>query len=170
MGSTKRETLFDTPILSSAVCIVTGSVAAELFVKSAISTAGIILPKVRKGLIPLANKNSGNTIKNCMTLPPNMTATYLPSDAITIPAENWADSCAAKATMPRGKAHISPWMSVNSKSCKPNRPFTTTSFLSFCGIFAKAMPTAAASRSMESTLPSAKGFMMLLGITPRMWS
>ena len=88
MGNTKRDTLLDTPIRFSAVCIVTGNVAAELLVKSAISTAGIILPKVLIGLMPLAKRNNGSTMKNCTTLPPKITATYLPSDAITMPAEN----------------------------------------------------------------------------------
>ena len=41
----------ETPSLSSAVCIVTGNVAAELFVNRAINTAGIILPNVRTGFI-----------------------------------------------------------------------------------------------------------------------
>lgn len=56
MGNTKRDTLLDTSIRFSAVCIVTGNVAAELLVKSAISTAGIILPKVLIGLMPLAKR------------------------------------------------------------------------------------------------------------------
>ena len=55
IGNTNRDTLLDTPILVSAVFMVTGRVAAELFVKSAINTAGIILLSVRTGLMPLAN-------------------------------------------------------------------------------------------------------------------
>ena len=64
MGSTKRDTLLDTPRRSSAVCIVTGSVAAELLVNSAINTAGIILPSVRNGFRPLASRKSGRMMKN----------------------------------------------------------------------------------------------------------
>ena len=45
IGNTKRATFFLMPRRFSAVSIVTGSVAALLFVKSAISTAGIIFPK-----------------------------------------------------------------------------------------------------------------------------
>lgn len=126
MGSTKRETFFDTLSQSSAVCIVTGSVAAELLVKSAISTAGIILPKMRIGFKPLIMRNNGRMIKNWMILPPRMTATYLPSEDITMPAENWAESWAAKDTMPRGNAQMRLWMSIKSRSCKPKRPFNTT--------------------------------------------
>ena len=100
IGNTNRDTLLETPILVSAVFIVTGKVAAELFVKRAISTAGIILPSVRIGLMPLAKRNNGKTMKNWMTLPPKMTATYLPNESITIPAENCAESWAAKATIP----------------------------------------------------------------------
>ena len=59
IGNTNRDTLLDTPILVSAVFMVTGRVAAELFVKSAINTAGIILLSVRTGLMPLANRNNG---------------------------------------------------------------------------------------------------------------
>ena len=70
IGNTKRETLLETPNLSSAVCIVTGNVAAELFVNRAINTAGIILPKVRTGFKPLAKRKSGRIMKNWMTLPP----------------------------------------------------------------------------------------------------
>ena len=44
MGSTKRAICFLMPRRFSAVSIVTGSVAALLLVKSAMSTAGIILP------------------------------------------------------------------------------------------------------------------------------
>ena len=75
MGSTKRDTFGATPARFSAVSIVTGSVAAELLVKNAISTAGIIRPKWRMGLRPRANRKSGSTTKNCKTLPPRMTAT-----------------------------------------------------------------------------------------------
>ena len=45
MGSTKRATFGATPARFSAVSMVTGRVAAELLVKKAISTAGIILPR-----------------------------------------------------------------------------------------------------------------------------
>lgn len=170
IDNTNRETLLDTPILVSAVFMVTGRVAAELFVKSAINTAGIILLSVRTGLMPLANRNNGKTMKNWMTLPPKMMATYLPNESITIPAENCAESWAAKATIPKGNAHIKPLISMKSKSCNPNSPFTTTSFLLLCGILAKAIPAAAAKSKMESTLPSANGLMILLGMTPKIWS
>ena len=170
IGNTKRETWLETPSLSSAVCIVTGNVAAELFVNRAINTAGIILPSVRTGFKPLAKRKSGRMMKNWMTLPPRITATYFPREAITIPAENWAESCAAKATIPRGRAQINPWISMKSRSCNPNNPFITTSFLSLDGILVKAIPAAAAKIRIESTFPSANGLMMLLGITPRIWS
>ena len=49
IGRTKREICFCTPSLFSAVSIVTGSVAAELFVNKAIKTAGIIRERVRIG-------------------------------------------------------------------------------------------------------------------------
>ena len=170
MGNTKCATLGEMPNLSVAVCKVTGSVAAELLVKRAISTAGIILPSVRMGLMPRTKRKSGRTMKNCTTLPPSITATYLPSDSITMPAENCAVSCAAKATMPSGKAHISPRIRSESRSCIPKSAFISTSFFPDCGILAKAMPAAADRSSTDSTLPSENAFTTLLGITPRMWS
>ena len=64
MGRTKRATLGFTPNLFSADSIVTGKVAAELFVNRAISTAGDIFPNTRKGLRPRLRRNNGRTIKN----------------------------------------------------------------------------------------------------------
>ena len=75
IGNTKRETCPSTPILSSAHCIVTGNVAAELLVKKAISMAGDMHRNTLSGLSPLDNRNNGSTKTNCNTLPPTMTAT-----------------------------------------------------------------------------------------------
>ena len=102
MGSTNRDTPFRMPNRSSAVSMVTGSVPALLFVKSAISTAGIILAKTRIGFCPLAKRNSGNMMKNWMRFPPSITTTYLPMESATMPADTCAANWAEKATMPRG--------------------------------------------------------------------
>ena len=64
MGSTNRAMSLRTPRRFSADSIVTGNVAALLFVKSAISTAGIILPRTWMGFKPRANKNNGRMTKN----------------------------------------------------------------------------------------------------------
>ena len=72
--------------------------------------------------------------------------------------------------MPSGNAQMRAWMRRKSKSWSPWRPLMITSFLSDDGILARAMPTAAARMRMESTLPSANGLTILLGITPRIWS
>ena len=64
MGNTKRATLELTPSRLSAVSIVTGNVAAELLVNSAMSTAGVILPSVRSGLMPRERRKRGRTMKN----------------------------------------------------------------------------------------------------------
>ena len=56
------------------------------------------------------------------------------------------------------------------KSVRNQALAITTSFLSLDGILAKAIPAAAAKINIESTFPSANGLMMLLGITPRIWS
>ena len=64
MGSTKRDIFLRTPSRCSAVSIVTGSVAALLFVKSAISTAGTILLNTCIGFNPRASRKRGSTIKN----------------------------------------------------------------------------------------------------------
>ena len=116
MGSTKRATRGSTPSRSSALCIVTGSVAALLFVKRAIKTAGIIARSACNGLMPRANRNRGSTTKNCNALPPRMTATYLPSEAKATPAESWEESWAEKATMPKGNVQISQRISRKSNS------------------------------------------------------
>lgn len=64
MGSTKRAMFCWMPKRFSAVFIVTGSVAALLFVNRAISTAGIILLNTCTGFSPLNSKNKGSTTKN----------------------------------------------------------------------------------------------------------
>ena len=87
MGSTKRAIFERMPRRFSAVFIVTGNVAALLLVKSAISTAGIILLNTRIGFRPRDKRNNGNTTKNWMTLPPKTTNTYFPMLSATTPAE-----------------------------------------------------------------------------------
>ena len=87
IGKTKRATFELTPSRLSAVSMVTGKVAAELLVKSAISTAGIILPSVRNGLMPRERRKRGRTMKNCMQLPPSITRMYLPSESAATPAD-----------------------------------------------------------------------------------
>jgi len=170
MGNTNRDTLVDSPRRLSAVSIVTGSVAAELLVNSAMSTAGIMRRSVYHGFRPRARRNRGSTMKNCRKLPPMITKTYLPRESATTPADTCAESCAAKATMPAGSVHISPRMRAKSRSCSPMIPFMSVCFCSVAGILASAKPTAKAMSSSESTLPSRKGRTTLLGITPRMWS
>ena len=78
IGRTNLDTFGLTPSLFSADWSVTGRVAAELLVKSAIMTAGLMALRTLSGLIPLAIKNKGNTKKNCKALPIRMTAVYLP--------------------------------------------------------------------------------------------
>ena len=170
IGSTKRDTRLLTPRCSSDVCMVTGSVAAELLVKSAISTAGIMPRITFTGFMPRDIRNKGSTTKNCNTLPPNITATYLPIDCITIPADTSADNCAAKASMPSGRACISQWMSVDTRFCSPVSPFISVRLPSFSGIRAKAMPTATAISRMERILPSINGCTILAGTMPITYS
>ena len=74
IGRTKRETRLSTPIRSSAVCMVTGSVAAELLVSSAMTTAGIIWRRALRGFMPLTMRNRGRTTNIWRRLPPRMTA------------------------------------------------------------------------------------------------
>ena len=64
MGSTKRATRLLTPSRCSALSMVTGRVAAELLVKRAISTAGIMAPSTLTGFRPRSNSSIGNTTKN----------------------------------------------------------------------------------------------------------
>ena len=92
IGRTKREILGLTLPRCSIVSIVTGSVAAELFVNKAINTAGIIRENVFNGLIPRIKRNNGRTIKNWMAFPPKIIATYFPKDSITIPEVTCADN------------------------------------------------------------------------------
>ena len=107
MGSTNRATRLSTPRRSSALWMVTGSVAAELLVNNAMSTAGVMERATRIGFSPRAMRNSGSTTQNCSRLPPNITATYLPIDVTTVPAVISADSCAANAMMPIGSMSMS---------------------------------------------------------------
>ena len=79
IGRTKRAMFLRTPRRVSALSIVTGRVAALLFVKRAISTAGIILPNTWIGFMPLDKRNRGRTTKNWITFPPITTSTYFPS-------------------------------------------------------------------------------------------
>ena len=116
IGSTKRAMFLRTPRRFSAVSIVTGRVAALLLVKSAMSTAGVILPNTCTGFKPLDKRNKGRTTKNWITLPPITTNTYFPMESATTPAEIWAESYAEKATMPSGSVQISPRMSRNNSS------------------------------------------------------
>ena len=80
MGRTKRETFGFTPSRFSAEESVTGRVAAELFVKRAITTAGLIARKTFSGLMPRARRNSGRTMKNWTAFPARITAAYFPSE------------------------------------------------------------------------------------------
>ena len=64
IGRMKRATSGFAFMLFSADAIVTGRVAAELLVKSAISTAGSMLRNTRRGLIPRISRNSGRMMKN----------------------------------------------------------------------------------------------------------
>ena len=166
IGSTKRATLLSTPSRSSEVCIVTGSVAAELFVNRAMSTAGIMRRITCTGLSPRATRNSGSTTKNCSILPPNITATYLPIEATTVPADTSADSCAANATMPTGSTAMSQRMSRDTTSCSALSPRISSTLFSPSGIFANAKPTATAMSSTDSTLPSINGRRKLSGTMP----
>ena len=165
IGRTKREILGLTLPRCSIVSIVTGSVAAELFVNKAINTAGIIRENVFNGLIPRIKRNNGRTIKNWMAFPPKIIATYFPKDSITIPEVTCADNCAEKATIPKGNVHINPRINKKRSSCKPVKPFTTTCLDSDSGKRDNPKPTANAIRSSDSTFPSKNGRMMLLGMT-----
>ena len=169
IGSTKRATLLSTPRRSSDVCIVTGSVAAELLVNRAMSTAGIMRRITCTGLSPRAMRNSGSTTKNCSRLPLSITATYLPIEATTVPADTSAESCAANATMPTGSTVMSQRMSRDTTSCNADSPRMSNCLLSPSGILASASPTATAMSSTESTLPSMNGRRKLSGTIPIMY-
>ena len=109
-------------------------------------------------------------MKNCMRLPPSITATYLPNEPTMTPASTCADSCAANATIPSGNAQIRALISVNNTSCKPKITLVSACMFSLLGMNANVNPMAAATRRMLSTLPLANGSMTLLGITPSIWS
>ena len=63
-GRTKRAMFCLMPKRFSAVSMVTGSVAALLFVKKAMRRAGIIFLNTRTGFSPLNSKNRGSTTKD----------------------------------------------------------------------------------------------------------
>ena len=167
IGSTKRETRGFTFTFCSAEARVTGRVAAELLVNSATAMAGDIFFITSIGFRPRASRNRGSTIKNWNRLPPMTTAVYLPRAPTMTPASIWAASWPAKARMPMGRMYRMARIRVNSTSCRPLMPFSSTSRFSVFGIKAMARPTAAAINSTDKTLPDRKGFRTLLGTTER---
>ena len=167
IGSTKRATRGFALRRVSAEASVTGSVPAELFVKSATASAGAIFLNTWMGLRPRASRNSGSTTKNWMTLPPSTTAVYLPSAPTMTPASICAESCAEKARMPSGSAQSSARISVKSTSCAPSMLLRSTARFSVFGMNASARPTAAAMSMTESTLPERNGCSRLFGMTVR---
>ena len=88
IGNTKRAMLGVTPRRCSADCIVMGSVAAELLVNRAISTAGDMARNTFMGFSPRATRNNGRTMKNCKELPSSTTNTYFPKESAMIPADS----------------------------------------------------------------------------------
>ena len=116
MGRTNRDTFGSTPSRCSAEDNVTGRVAAELLVKRAITTAGLIALNTFSGLIPRASRNKGSTTKNWTALPARMTAAYLPSEPRMTPPLSCAASCAAKAAIPNGKVQMSALISTKNSS------------------------------------------------------
>ena len=73
MGRTKRLMEGLMRMFSSAEAMVTGSVAAELFVKRATARAGDMAFMTRTGLRPRMRRKSGRTMKNWMRFPAMMT-------------------------------------------------------------------------------------------------
>ena len=116
MGRTNRATSGRAFSFISAERMVTGRVATELLVKSAISTAGHMALKTFQGFRPRARRKRGRTMKNWMRLLHRMTATYLPMLPATTPADTCAESWAEKAMMPRGSVQMSPRMSRKRSS------------------------------------------------------
>ena len=165
IGSTNRDTLGSTPSLFSAEDRVTGRVAAELLVNSAITTAGAIALKTLRGFIPLTKRNNGNTMKNWIAFPARITAVYLPSEPTIIPPLSCPTSWAEKATIPIGNVQMRALIKVKKSSCSPEIPFTTTLFPSVSGIHASANPTAMAISKIERTFPDRNGAITLLGMT-----
>ena len=165
IGSTKRDTLLLTPTLCSAFSIVTGRVAAELLVKRAISTAGIMARKVLRGLMPLHSRKMGSTMRNCVRLPPMITSTYFPNESNTMPPPISATSCAAKATIPIGSTAISQRISTKRSSCSPLSRLSRVCFGLLSGMRESAMPAAKHIISRASTLPSSNGRTTLSGMT-----
>ncbi len=92
MGRTKRETVGFALRFFSADARVTGSVPAELLVKSATAMAGDILRNTSKGFSPLARRKSGSTTKNWMALLAMMTNVYFPKAPTMTPASICAES------------------------------------------------------------------------------
>ena len=169
IGSTKRATSSFAFKLFSAEATVTGRVAAELLVKSAISTAGSMQRNTLMGLMPRTSRNSGRMMKNWIRFPPSTTATYLPSEPMMKPADTCAESWAAKATMPSGRVQTSPLISANSTSCMPRIPFSRTWMFSDSLFMERTRPTATATSRMLNTFPEESGARMLFGMTERMW-
>ena len=170
IGQTKRATSGRAPRRVSAELTVTGRVAAELLVKSAIITAGDIARKTRSGSIRRASRKRGSTTKNCRRLPERTTARYLPSEPMSSPARTWAASWAANATMPSGSVQTRPRIIVKSSSCRPKTPFSSADFSGESFIAAMPNPAAAATSRIERTLPARNGWTILFGITFRTWS
>ena len=165
MGRTKRETLGFALRFFSAEARVTGSVPAELLVKSATAMAGDIFLNTSKGLRPLAKRKSGSTIKNWMALLAMMTKVYFPKAPTMTPASICAESWAAKARMPTGRTVRSALIKVKSSSWKPWMPFRSVSLFSVRGMKARPKPKAAAMSITESTLPDRNGCSILFGTT-----
>ena len=84
IGRIKRENFLSHFTRFSTQSIVTGSVAAELFVNNAVKIAGIIFLKCFAGLIPRIKRKIERTMKNWIKFPLNTTATYFPIDSIAI--------------------------------------------------------------------------------------
>ena len=74
IGSTKRETLGLTPSRFSAEDRVTGRVAAELLVKMAMMTAGLIARKTFSGFRPRISRKTGRMRIIWITLHDRITA------------------------------------------------------------------------------------------------
>ena len=154
----------------SAVATVTGNVAADDLVNSAMSSAGVIWRMTLYPLTPRRKQKSGKITKNWMKLPPSTTSTYLPIDPTTTPADICAASCAANATMPTGSAQMSPLMSPKKTSCNPASALCSVrTFSLFFPSTAIAMPMPAEMRTIARTFPPRNGFTRLFGIALRMW-
>ena len=169
IGKTKRATLGETFRLFSALCIVTGKVAAEDLEKKARVKAGSMAFATLIGFRPRKRSIKGKMMSICTKLAVRTVAKYEPPTLT--PALISDISCETKPKIPIGRNKIIQLMSLKSVACRPSKKFKTVDFpADSSGKCDKAKPKAAAIKRTARTLPERKGAMTLLGMAESRYS